>query len=94
MNDVKFIVAWLRQQVADHKQKFAYEAPIHMIAKRLGQHLQKYSQYAGIRPFCVNVTLVGIDEEFGPQCFRVDPSGQSVGFKAISSGTKEQEAMS
>ena len=94
MNDAKFIVQWLRQQAADFKQKFAYESPIHMLAKRLGQHLQKYSQYAGIRPFCINVTLVGCDEEFGPQCFRVDPSGQSVGFKAVSSGTKEQEAMS
>jgi 20S proteasome subunit alpha 1 len=94
MNDARFIVNWLRQQAAEHKFKFAYEAPIHMISKRLGQYLQKYSQYAGIRPFCVSVTLVGCDEEFGPQCFRIDPSGQQVGFRAVSSGTKEQEAMS
>jgi 20S proteasome subunit alpha 1 len=94
VNDAKFIVSWLRQQSADFKNKFAYEAPIHMLAKRLGQNLQKYSQYAGIRPFCVSVTLVGCDEEFGPQCFKVDPSGQSIGFKAVSAGTKEQEAMS
>lgn len=40
------------------------------------------------------MTLVGCDEEFGPQCYRVDPSGQSVGFKAVSSGAKDQEAMS
>jgi len=46
-----------------------------------------------MRPFCVNIVLVGIDEEFGPQCFRIDPSGSSVGFKAVSVGTKEQEAM-
>ena len=66
MNDAKFIVSWLRQQASEHKFKFAYEAPIHMIAKRLGMYLQKYSQYAGIRPFCVSVTLIGCDEEFGP----------------------------
>ena len=94
MNDAKFIVSWLRQQASEHKFKFAYEAPIHMIAKRLGMYLQKYSQYAGIRPFCVSVTLIGCDEEFGPQCFRIDPSGQSVGFRAVAAGTKEQEAMS
>ena len=47
-----------------------------------------------MRPFCVSITLVGCDEEHGPQCYRVDPSGQSIGFKAVSSGTKEQEAMS
>ena len=39
-------------------------------------------------------TIVGCDEEFGPQCFRVDPSGQSIGFKAVATGSKEQEAMS
>ena len=47
-----------------------------------------------MRPFCVSITLVGCDEEFGPCCYRIDPSGQSIGFKAVSSGTKEQEAMS
>jgi 20S proteasome subunit alpha 1 len=47
-----------------------------------------------MRPFCVNITIVGVDEEFGPQAYRVDPSGQSVGFKAVATGTKEQEATS
>ena len=56
--------------------------------------MQKYSQYAGIRPFCTVLTLVGIDEERGPQVYKVDPAGQAVGYKAISTGTKEQEAIS
>ena len=47
-----------------------------------------------MRPFCCMTTIVGCDEEFGPQVYRVDPSGQSIGFKAVSTGTKEQEAMS
>ena len=89
MNDARYMITWLRQQASEHKLKFAYEAPIHMLAKRLGQYLQKYSQYASMRPFCVNVTLVGCDEEFGPQCFRIDPSGQSIGFRAVSTGSKE-----
>lgn len=42
----------------------------------------------------MNTTIVGVDEEFGPQVYRVDPSGSAVGFKAVSTGTKEQEAMS
>ena len=47
-----------------------------------------------MRPFCIAITLVGCDEEFGPRCYRIDPSGQSTGFKAVATGTKEQEAMS
>lgn len=46
-----------------------------------------------MRPFCVNVTLAGHDDEFGPQVYRVDPSGQAVGFRAVATGSKEQEAM-
>ena len=61
---------------------------------RMGQYLQKYSQYAGMRPFCVNITLVGCDDDKGPQLFRIDPSGQATGFRAVSTGSKEQEAMS
>ena len=55
--------------------KFGYECPIHVLAQRLGQYLQKYSQYASMRPFCVNTIIVGMDEEFGPQCYKIDPSG-------------------
>jgi 20S proteasome subunit alpha 1 len=47
-----------------------------------------------MRPFCVNTTIVGADEEFGPQVFRIDPSGQALGYKAVATGSKEQEAMS
>ena len=38
------------------------------------------------------VTLVACDEEHGPQVYKIDPSGQNVGYKAVSTGTKEQEA--
>ena len=93
MNDARYIVTWLRQQAADHKFKFFYEAPLHVLANRLAQYLQKYSQYAAMRPFCVSVTLVGCDEEFGPQVYRIDPSGQAIGFKAVATGAKDQEAM-
>ena len=37
------------------------------------------------------VTLVGCDEDNGPQVYKIDPSGQNVGYKAIATGTKEQE---
>lgn len=72
--------------------KFSYEIPIAVLAQRMGARLQRFSQYAGIRPFCCMITLVGCDEEFGPQVFKVDPSGSAIGYKALATGSKEQEA--
>jgi len=37
--------------------------------------------------------LIGIDLEFGPQVFKLDPAGYFVGFHATASGQKQQEAM-
>ena len=93
MNDAKYIVLWLRQTAATFKFKNGYFIPVPVLAQKLGHQLQVLSQRSGMRPFCVNVTLVGYDEEFGPQVYRVDPSGQAVGFHAVSTGSKEQEAM-
>ena len=93
MNDARFVVQWLRQQAADFKFKFFYEPPVSVLAGRMSQYLQRFSQQAGLRPFCVMTTLVGCDEEFGPQIYKIDPSGQSIGFKATAAGSKEQEAL-
>lgn len=37
--------------------------------------------------------LIGIDEELGPQLFKVDPAGQFAGYVATCAGQKEQEAV-
>ena len=44
---------------------------------------------------CIHVAmiLIGIDPEFGPQCFKLDPAGYFVGFHATAAGQKQQEAM-
>ena len=37
--------------------------------------------------------LIGLDQEFGPQCFKLDPAGYSIRFHATAAGQKQQEAM-
>lgn len=53
---------------------------------------QVYTQRAGMRPLGIAMTLIGIDDERGPQCFQIDPAGFFVGYKAVSSGQKQTEA--
>ena len=93
MQDARLLVTWLRSTASEFKFKYTYPCPVHVLAQKLGAQLQKYSQYVGIRPFCCMVTLVGCDEEFGPQCYKIDPSGSAVGYKATATGSKEQAAV-
>ncbi len=41
-------------------------------------------QHAYMRPLAVVPILAGIDEEQGPQLFKVDPAGYYVGYKVRS----------
>ena len=47
----------------------------------MGAHLQRLSQYASIRPFFCMISLVGRDEKFEPQVYRIDPYLSAIGYK-------------
>jgi len=92
--DAKSLVQKLRQEAGDFKYKFGYEIPVDLLAKECADKAQVYTQHAYMRPLGVSVMLVSMDDELGPQLFKVDPAGYYVGYHACASGTKEQEATS
>ncbi|MBE3046216.1 hypothetical protein IMZ48_27500 [Candidatus Bathyarchaeota archaeon] len=46
-----------------------------------------------MRPYGVATTLIALDDELGPQLFKCDPAGYYVGYKGVSAGPKQQEAL-
>ncbi|CAH7683990.1 proteasome subunit alpha type-6 [Phakopsora pachyrhizi] len=92
MADARAQIVRAQSEAADFRYKYGYEIPPDMLAKRLANINQVYTQRAATRPLGVVMMLIGIDSERGPQCFKVDPAGYFVGYKATSAGTKQTEA--
>eukprot|EP00761_Pharyngomonas_kirbyi_P003573 gb/GECH01003577.1/.p1 GENE.gb/GECH01003577.1/~~gb/GECH01003577.1/.p1 ORF type:complete len:247 (+),score=58.83 gb/GECH01003577.1/:1-741(+) len=90
--DARSKVTEARSEAGEFKYKYGYDIPVSYLALRMADKAQVYTQSAGVRPLGVNMLLMGIDEEDGPQLFKTDPSGYYVGFKATAAGQKETEA--
>ncbi|KAG7338064.1 proteasome subunit alpha [Nitzschia inconspicua] len=64
-----------------------------VLARRMADLAQVNTQAAASRPLACIGLFVGVDDEKGPQVFKVDCAGHYLPFFAAASGPKEQEAM-
>lgn len=90
--DARSLVQKARSEAAEFKFSYGYEITPEILSRILADQAQVYTQHAYMRPLGVIPIVVGIDEETGPQLFKVDPAGYFVGYKATSAGVKDQEA--
>eukprot|EP01132_Coremiostelium_polycephalum_P007672 gene7672-9439_t len=79
-------------EAAQFHYKFGYHMPPNVLAKRIADISQLSTQHLSHRPLGVSMILIGIDDELGPQLYKMDPSGAYFGYKATGAGEKEQEA--
>jgi len=91
--DARSQIQKARQECADFSHEYSYDIPPNYLAQVMADKNQVYTQHAYCRPLGVSLTMIGIDEELGPQLFKVDPAGYFVGYKACASGAKEQDAV-
>nr|ANM86164.1 proteasome subunit alpha type-6-A [Stygiella incarcerata] len=91
--DCRMILSHLRNDAHEFEYEHGFDIPVGVLAQKLADHAQVFTQRAGKRPLAVSTILLGIDEEVGPQLFKVDPSGQTLGFHATAAGQKDTEAM-
>lgn len=90
--DARAQVQRLRVEANEYKNKYGYDVPCHVLAKRIADISQVYTQHASMRALGIVTMLSSVDEEKGPQLFKIDPAGHFWGYKGASAGVKEQEA--
>ncbi|CCD24670.1 proteasome core particle subunit alpha 1 NDAI_0D03560 [Naumovozyma dairenensis CBS 421] len=80
-----------KAEAAEFRYKYGYDMPCDVLAKRMANLSQIYTQRAYMRPLGVILTFVSVDEELGPSIYKSDPAGYYVGYKATATGPKQQE---
>ncbi|MDK2892916.1 archaeal proteasome endopeptidase complex subunit alpha [Methanohalophilus sp.] len=76
-----------RARVESQINMVSYDEPINVevLAKKLCDHKQTYTQYGGVRPYGTALLIAGVDGKI-PRLFETDPSGALLEYKATAIG--------
>ncbi len=90
--DARKLVDTARLECQKHHLTYDEFIPLEMLAKKLGDHIQFYTQFGGVRPYGVSLLIAGVSDS-QPRLFETDPSGALFEYKAtaIGSGKKAVE---
>jgi len=82
-----------RARVESQVNRVTYNEPIDMgiLAKKICDFKQLYTQHGGVRPFGIAMLLAGVNE--APRLFETDPSGALIEYKATAIGSGRPTAM-
>jgi 20S proteasome subunit alpha 1 len=91
--DIRAQVERIRYEANEFKYENGYAMPVHVLAQRIADICQVYTQEASSRALACVMLLIGVDDEKGAQVFKVDPAGHYLPYKAVATGKAEPEAM-
>jgi len=88
-SDARILIDQARVHAQSNRLMYDEPIDVEVLAKRIGDIMQLYTQHAGVRPFGVSIIFAGVDKT-GSRLFQADPGGNYFGFKAtvIGAGTE------
>ena len=84
-SDARILIDQARLYAQSNRLMYDEPIDIEVIAKRIGDLKQIYTQHAGVRPFGVSIIFGGVDKT-GGHLFTTDPSGSYRAYKAVAVG--------
>ena len=90
--DARVLINQARVNAQIHRLTYDEPIIVEVLTREIGDLMQVYTQYAGIRPFGVKLLIMGVDDN-GTQLFSTDPSGTYFGNLAAVIGAGEQQAL-
>ncbi|OBZ71044.1 Proteasome subunit alpha type-3 [Grifola frondosa] len=92
--DANSLINFARQAAQRHLLTYDEDIPVELLAQRLCDLKQGYTQYGGLRPFGVSLLYAGYDPHYHFQLYHSDPSGNYSGWKATCIGANNGTAQS
>ncbi|KAG5642759.1 hypothetical protein DXG03_002247 [Asterophora parasitica] len=92
--DANSLVNYARTAAQQHLLQYNEDIPVELLAQRLCDMKQGYTQYGGLRPFGVSLLYAGYDPHYHFQLYHSDPSGNYSGWKATCIGANNGTAQS
>jgi len=83
--DARVLIDHARVYSQSNKLMYDEAIDVEVLAKRVGDIKQLYTQHAGVRPFGVSILFAGVSRGAG-RLFVTDPSGAYWGYKATAIG--------
>jgi len=84
-SDARILIDQARVYAQSNRLMYDEPIDVEMLAKRIGDIKQMYTQHAGVRPFGVSIIFGGVDKT-GCKLYSTDPSGDYKAYKAIAIG--------
>ncbi len=90
LSDGRVLVNVAREMALNHKAIYGEKISIEKLVKDLGDYMQVFTQYGGLRPFGVAMLLASYEDK--PYLYLLEPSGMYFSFRAIAIGKNADKA--
>jgi proteasome alpha subunit len=89
--DARQLIDVARRQSQVNQLRFGEPVGVETLTKHVTDHIQKYTQTGGARPFGVALLVGGVEGDGTPRLYETDPSGTPYEWKAVAIGGNRED---